>query len=82
MRFYPHGSGSIPGIAVSASSATYALTASFATRILSASVALKGAPGPMGSAGNCIYASGSTGPQGNPGSDGPPGTVDGPFTSY
>jgi hypothetical protein len=82
MRFYPHGSGSIPGIAVSASSARYALTGSFATTVLSASFALKGGRGPAGPAGNCIYMSGSTGPQGPAGSQGPSGTVDGPFTSY
>lgn len=82
MRFYPHGSGSIPGLALSASSATYALTGSFATTILSASYALKGSPGPSGSSGVCIYISGSNGPSGSAGPQGPTGTVDGPFTSY
>lgn len=82
MRFFPHGSGSIPGIAVSASVSTYAQTASFTTRVLSASLGLVGSRGPAGSNGSCIYASGSAGPQGPSGSQGPIGTVDGPFTSY
>jgi len=82
MRFYPHGSGSIPSISVSASSATYAHTGSFATTVLSASFALKGERGPVGPAGNCVYESGSAGPQGPQGPAGPVGTVDGPFTSY
>lgn len=79
MRFFPHGSGSIAGTAVSASRAAYAATASFTTHILSASFALKGSPGPVGPTGICVYASGSPGPQGPSGSQGPIGTVDGPF---
>lgn len=82
MRFFPHGSGSIPGISVSASVSTYAQTASFTTNVLSASLALVGSQGPVGPTGSCIYASGSVGPQGPSGSQGPIGTVDGPFTSY
>lgn len=82
MRFYPHGSGSVPDISTSASIASYALTASFATTVLSASYALKGARGPSGNPGICIYVSGSSGSQGPSGSQGVIGTVDGPFTYY
>ena len=81
MRFFPHGSGSIPGIAVSASTSTYAQTASFTTHILSASLGLTGSRGPTGPNGTCIYASGSQGIRGPSGSQGPIGTVDGPFES-
>lgn len=82
MRFYPHGSGSIPSISVSASVSLYALTSSFTTTIKSASRALTGSIGPQGPAGSCIYQAGPQGSQGPQGPQGPIGTVNGPNTTY
>lgn len=80
MRFFPFGSGSIPTIVVSASIATRAIQTQAATLVTSASFAPTGKQGNIGPTGPCTYASGSVGLQGPSGSQGPVGTVDGPYT--
>jgi hypothetical protein len=82
MRFYPHGSGSLPASTVSASFSVYAVSTNFSTTVLSASLAISGSRGLPGPIGACIPVSGSSGSQGPTGDRGDTGTVDGPFTSY
>ena len=75
MRFYPFGSSSLNPVyaldsIVSASTATYALTARYTIRIRSSSTADTGLPGPNGATGVCTF---TAGPQGDPGNLGPAG---------
>lgn len=86
MRFYPFGSSSLNQIyntrtIVSASSATYALTASFGTRVVTASYALTGVPGINGLPGSCSYLPGDPGDPGPQGFGGNVGGVSSPYPS-